>query len=82
MRAARAPGPPAAPKRSTGRLCVADFSAAMPGLNDVHRLIADAGESVLKFAVVDSGTISYFALSDLEMPIFMDATTGKEGGRK
>ena len=53
------------------RVCVADFSADMPDLYDIHALIASADDSILKFAVVDNGVISYFGISDLDVRLIL-----------
>eukprot|EP00041_Stephanoeca_diplocostata_P036561 m.1340616 g.1340616 ORF g.1340616 m.1340616 type:complete len:529 (-) comp24890_c1_seq27:3938-5524(-) len=54
------------------RVCVCDFTDEAPTLPELRRLTADADPALLKFAVVHGGTVSWYGMLDLELPVYAD----------
>ena len=49
---------------------VVDFRDTAPSVPTLQRLQREAGESALKFVVNDAGTLCFYGLMDLDIPIF------------
>lgn len=61
-----------APGEPHYRICVIESTDEVPSLADIQLVTLAAKDAEVKFAVVDSGTISFYDILDLQIPIFCD----------